>query len=118
MADLGYPAALGLTLAVEVPLWTGLVAWAVEVPRRRAVLVAVVVNVVSHPLLWFVLVPALDAATGRTVAGLLAAEGLVCLAEALVARVLVGRDLGQLALVAVAANATSFAVGLVVVGTG
>ncbi len=116
MADLGYPAALGLTLAVEVPLWTGLIAWALEVPVRRAAVVAVVVNVVSHPLLWFVLVPVLDAATGPTVVGILAAEALVVLGEAILARILLRRDLGVLVLVSVAANAASFAVGLVLSG--
>lgn len=111
MADLGYPAALGLTLLVEVPVWTSLTRVATDVSWARAVAAALLVNVVSHPLLWFVLVPGLDAATGSTVVGVLVAEALVVVGEGGLARLVVGRDLGVLLGVSLAANALSLALG-------
>lgn len=45
-----YAAALGLTLLIEVPIY----AFAL---RRRALLPAIAVNLVTHPLLWLVLPP-------------------------------------------------------------
>jgi hypothetical protein len=111
MADLGYPAALGLTLLVEVPAWSALTRVVTAVSWARAVSVALLVNVVSHPLLWFVLVPSLEAATASTVAGVLVAEALVVAGEAVVARLVVGRDLGALMGVSLAANALSLALG-------
>ena len=116
MADLGYPAALALTLVVEVPVWTALAVRATGAAVSRALGVAVLVNLVSHPVLWFVLVPAADAVAGRTVVGLLAAEAVVVVGEAALARALLGRAFGLLLATSLAANAASLAVGLLLAG--
>lgn len=103
-----YGAALALTIAVEAPLYVaGLLALRLAGPLR-ALLVAVGVNLVTHPLLWLALVQA------ATPARVLAAEAGVCLVEAAVIRVVVGRDTALALLLAVGANAASFAVGLAV----
>ena len=114
MADLGYPAALALTLVVEVPVWTALAVRATGAAVSRALGVAVLVNLVSHPVLWFVLVPAADAVAvaGRTVVGLLAAEAVVVVGEAALARLLLGRAFGLLVATSLAAAAAALVVGV------
>lgn len=103
-----YAVALALTVAVEVPLYvSGLLALRLARPLR-ALVVAVGVNVLTHPVLWLALVG--DATPGRV----LAAEVCVCIVEGAVLRMVVGRDGGLTLLLAVGANAGSFAVGLAV----
>lgn len=101
-------AALALTLAVEVPCYlAGLTALRLAGPVR-AVLVAVGVNLLTHPVLWLVLAPR----TG--VAAVLVAEVCVVLVEALVIRLVIGRDCGLVLLLSLGANAASLGVGLLV----
>lgn len=69
--------ALALTLAIEVPVWVVLGHLAAGVSWARAIVVGVAVNVVSHPLLWFVLLPALEAATRSTLVALALGELVV-----------------------------------------
>jgi hypothetical protein len=78
---LTYPVALAATLVVEVPVWAMLLHVVVRVPWRRALLIGVGVNLVSHPLFWFVLTPALGALTNEWLA-FAAAEAIVVAAEA------------------------------------
>ncbi len=111
VAELTFPVAFGLTLLVEVPIWTVLLR-ATAVPPVAAVRTAVVVNVVSHPVLWFALVPWLDAVTGTTVAAVALAEGLVWSFEAGLAARLVHRSFGLLLGVSASANLASIGVGL------
>ncbi len=113
MADLGYPAALVLTLTVEVPVYVlGLSAGA-AVPWRRAAMVAVVVNVVSHPLLWFGLVPLLTRVTGSELTALIIAELVVWVGESVATARLAARPIGLGLAVAAAANAASLLAGVV-----
>lgn len=104
-----YLLALGLTLALEVPIYVAFARAARWAGAGRALAGAVAVNVVTHPLLY-------AAGLGFVAAWQLAvAEAVVALVElALLAwwwRV-TGSGVGTLAWVAVAANATSTAVGL------
>ncbi|MBL8775833.1 MAG: hypothetical protein JNK12_07875 [Acidimicrobiales bacterium] len=116
MADLSYPVALGATLAVEVPLYAALLPRLAPVSRSRAVAVGVAVNVVSHPLLWFVLVPLVEQAGASTVVAVAVAELLVWLLEAALCRLLAGSGWRASLEVAAVANAASLGLGLVLAG--
>ncbi len=113
LLGVSYPVGLALTLGVELPLVLA-VAHAVECGTRRSTLVALVANLATHPLLWFVVAPWADDRLGLT--GVLLAEGGVVVVEAIVyafgLRPRVGAWLaGWLALLA---NAASLATGVVV----
>lgn len=116
MADLSYPTALGTTLAVEVPLYAWLLPRLAPVSRSRAAEVGVLVNVVSHPLLWFVLVPLGHWASDRTVVPVAVAEVLVWLGEALLCRLAARSDWPASLAVAAVANAASLGLGLLLAG--
>ncbi|MEU8004971.1 hypothetical protein AB0B66_27755 [Catellatospora sp. NPDC049111] len=108
---LRYPAALALTLAVEIPVYAAALRWGWAVSWRRAALCALGVNLATHPLLWWLLAPW----TGLSAYPLVVvfAEVVVCGAEAmLLAWWLRRRDL-LLAVLAVAANAASVLAGLI-----
>jgi hypothetical protein len=81
----------------------------------RAVGAAVVVNVVSHPALWFVVLPLLEvvlpAGTSAVAVGI--GELAVVVVEAGLAGVVTRAGRGVCLVVAVAANAASLGVGLV-----
>jgi len=77
------------------------------------VALGVVVNVISHPLLWFVIYPAVAATTGSNVAALVVSETAVWLGEAGGLRLLVGRQFAALLLISLAANSLSLTLGLV-----
>jgi hypothetical protein len=107
-----YLGALALTLALEVPpVVLGLGSLGVD--RRRSLVLAVVATLATHPLLWFVVGPALDDLAGLL--GLVGAEVAVVLVEAAVFSV-GGRQArvghGSALCVAALANGVSFAVGL------
>lgn len=107
-----YPLALALTLLVEVPAYVLAVTVAAPVNRWRLVATTVVVNLLTHPPLWWVLA---GSGPARPLA-FAAAEVLVCLVEgALLAVVLRLRWSVALA-AAVAANAASVLVGVLVLG--
>jgi hypothetical protein len=73
-----YPPALALTVAVEVPVYVAAVTSASAARFRRTAAAAVMVNLVTHPLLWWFLsrVPAHGYWVWFAVA-----EGVVCLVE-------------------------------------
>jgi len=56
-----YPVALALTQLIEVPIYVVVLRRAGLLPTGRAVAVAVGVNLVTHPVVWAVLVHAGDA---------------------------------------------------------
>lgn len=116
MADLSYPTALAGTLAVEVGLYASLLPRLVpagtSLTAGRAAVVGVLVNVVSHPLLWFVLQPALDRTGATTVVVVLVAESAVWLLEAGLVRALTPVRWPPALAVAALANLVSLAVGL------
>ncbi|MCL2552777.1 MAG: hypothetical protein FWE15_20260 [Actinomycetia bacterium] len=111
---MSYPPALALTLAVEVPVYVAALTAAAAPGVRRTAAAAVLVNLVTHPLLWWFLGRA-AALPGAAYWPLFAgAESAVCLVEgALVARLL--RLRGTLPYAAsAAANAASVLAGLLV----
>lgn len=79
---------------------------------RRAAAVGVVVNAVSHPLLWFVLQPLGRWADAPTVAVIATAELAVWLVEAVLVRVLTPAGWPASLAVSAVANLASIAVGL------
>lgn len=98
--------ALALTLAVEVPLYTAGLAALRLAGRRRAVLLGVLVNLLTHPALWWFLAPRPSA--GR----LWAAEAVVALVEAAALAAVLRRDPLLVLVLSVGANAASVAAGL------
>lgn len=109
---MSYGEAFGLTLAVEVPLYVaGLVVLRLARPGR-ALLAGVLANVVTHPVLWWVLSHDVGPAA------VVGAELGVWLVEAAVLRVVVRRDVLLALLLALGANAASFGVGLVLSAVG
>lgn len=99
-------AALGLTVAVELPLYVlGLGVLRLASPAR-AVVLGVGVNLLTHPVLWCALAP------DPTAAPTILAEVVVCLVEAAVMWLAVRRDGALLVLLAVGVNAASLGVGL------
>ncbi|MEW1864971.1 hypothetical protein OG896_32010 [Streptomyces sp. NBC_00669] len=75
---MSYPSALALTMAVEVPVYVAAITTASPARYGRTAAVAVMVNLVTHPVLWWFLsrVPAGGYWPAFTVA-----EGVVCLVE-------------------------------------
>jgi hypothetical protein len=104
-----YLRAFALTLAVEVPLYTALLA-AAGVPVRRALACGAGVNVATHPVLWFGLY-----FLGGGTAALVAAEIAVTAVEWLLLIAWTGRrDRGLIAAIAVLANTASLLAGLLI----
>jgi hypothetical protein len=108
---MSFLAALLVTLAVEVPLYVAaLVALRLARPGRAALL-AVGVNLLTHPVLWWYLEP--RPTPGRVVA----AEVLVWAAEAGLLWLALGRRPSRLAVLAVVsagANAASILAGVLI----
>ena len=99
-------AAFGLTLAVELPWYVaGLVALRLA-GWRRALVLGVVVNALSHPVLWWFLAPR------PTLPRIAVAEVAVCAFEALLLFAAIRREPALLVLLCVAANACSVLIGL------
>jgi hypothetical protein len=108
-----YPPAFALTLLVEVPIYVAAITVASAARARRTALAAVLVNCLTHPLLWWFLRQVPDGAYGTAFA---VAESAVCLVEgALMARWLRLRGTVPYA-ASVAANAASVLAGLLLLG--
>jgi len=106
-----YPEALGLTIAVEAPVYTVLLRLLAGAPWGRALLASVLVNLISHPLFTFVLLPWLDRAI-RPVPALLVAEAMVVVIEAALIYAWLRRRLAAVVGTALAANWCSLVLGL------
>jgi hypothetical protein len=76
------------------------------------VALGVLVNVISHPLLWFVAYPGIVSATGSNLVALVVSETAVWLGEAVALRLVIGRRFGDLLLVSLVANGMSVGLGL------
>ena len=104
-------AAFLLTLVVEVPIGVVLLRRAEPNPLRAAALV-VFANLVTHPIVWFVWTQVFLVGTVEYV---VAAEAWAIAAEAVFYAVVVpGLGPGRAVVIAVVANAASFAVGRLV----
>ncbi len=110
---LRYLVAFALTLAVEVPLYTLWLWSALSVPAGRAAGLAVLVNVVTHPLLWWSL--ALWS-VGRSAYPFVlgGAEIVACVVEWALLRWRLRGGGAMLAFIVVGVNAASLAAGLLV----
>lgn len=75
--------AWALTVLVETPVWAILLDPVEGVGLGRAARVGAAVTAVSHPLLWWALAPGLAALTGSELSGVVLAEVVVWLGEAL-----------------------------------
>ena len=100
--------ALALTLVVEVPLVSAAMVALRLAGMGRAVLIAVGVNLATHPVLWWSLAP------HPTMIRLCGAEVVVCAVEAGLMWLAVRRDAPALIVLSVGANAASTAAGLMV----
>jgi hypothetical protein len=104
-----YSTAAAVTLAVEVPVYAVSLAVAGLLPVWRAAALAVLLNLLTHPLLWYGL-----SAGGP--AWFAPAEVAVVLSEAGVCWLFVRRDAALLLLVSLVANTGSVLAGLAVAG--
>ena len=77
----GYAGALGLTLAIEVPVYVVALRLSTPCTWRAGIVLALAVNLVSHPLAFLVVEPALRRCLG-TDAALVITEVAVVLGEA------------------------------------
>jgi hypothetical protein len=86
VTPLTYPVALAVTLAVEVPVWTVLLRQVSRVGTRSAFVIGVGVNVISHPVFWFVLYPVLASGVGDWAALVLSESAVVAAETAMASR--------------------------------
>ena len=104
----GWFAAFALTLAVEAPI-IALLLRASGVAPARAVALALFANLVTHPIVWFVIPQLLDVGTPEYTA---VAEGWALLAETAFYRLVIpDLSVRRALLIAAVANAASWAVG-------
>lgn len=107
-----YVEALALTLAVETPIYCLLLTHFAGVRLREALVAAIVVNLVSHLLFTFVLVPAVGQYVS-SVGAVLVGEVVVCALEAGLLFVWLRRDLLVVIAASLIANGCSLAAGLI-----
>lgn len=108
-----YLGAFALTCAVELPVYCALLVLFARIPAYGAVGLGLVVNVVTHPLLWL----ALGVGQVPYVVAFGLGELAVCAIEWTVLAVSLRRrdvDRGSLAAIVVVANGLSAATGLLV----
>ena len=98
--------ALGLTIAVELPWYVLGLAGLRLASAWRAALLGTAVNLVTHPVLWWLLSPR------PTPTRLTVTELAVCVVEASLLFIWVRREPALLVLLSVGANATSVLIGL------
>jgi hypothetical protein len=113
VTPLWYLATLGLTEALEAPVYAPLLTKLERARPGQAVAASGAVNLVSHPLFTFVLL-AVALRLVRPLPALLVGEALVVAVETALLYRWLRRDLLLLAAVALLANAVSFGVGLLV----
>lgn len=106
-----YLLALGLTLAIEIPLYAVALSLGWRLPPVRAVSLALGVNLCTHPLVWWTLAPMAGRDSYPML--LLICELVVCLAEALLLAALLRRRDPLLLALSVAANSASVLAGLI-----
>ncbi|GAA2452460.1 hypothetical protein GCM10010191_83460 [Actinomadura vinacea] len=111
----GYPAALALTLAVELPIYLAALRALLGTRVAPALALAVAVNLATHPLVWWTLGAAARLRGGYEIA-LLPVEITAWLAEAAFLCACLRGPRQKVLHAALAANAASFLAGLIVVG--
>lgn len=106
-----YLAALGLTLLLEVPVYAVALRRALGYSTEASAVTGTVINLVSHPVAFLVVMPHIVRPLGFWPA-LTAVEAGVWILESSLLWLWARRDLDLLAAAALAANALSLAVGL------
>lgn len=106
-----YLAALGLTLLIEIPVYAGVLRWGLEIRPERGLTAGAAVNLISHPVAFLIVMPALVRPLGFFPA-LVVIEASVWVFESALLWLWVRRDLDLLSLAALLANGVSLAVGL------
>jgi hypothetical protein len=117
MPNLAYGIALALTLAIELPIVAPVLVRGYRVPMAWALLLVLAANLLTHPIVWFVLVPAVRPVVGD-LACTLTAEGFAWLVEAALYWACLRRDALGLLLLSLVANLTSYLVGVALQGAG
>jgi hypothetical protein len=107
----GYLWSLGLTLLIEAPVYAAGLAGLLGVRVLPGVVAGVTVNLITHPLSFLLIVPALQPRIGYWPA-LAAVEVSVWPAEALMLYAWLQRDLGTLLGLSFVANGLSLGIGL------
>jgi hypothetical protein len=109
-----YAAALGLTLLIEVPTYASILHSGLNISTRRGLAAGAAVNLISHPLAFLIVMPALDRPLGFF-AALAVTEAGVWIFESALLWLWVRRDVDLLSLAALLANVLSLAVGLLLI---
>lgn len=106
-----FPAAYLTTILVEVPIVVALVVLLGIATWRRALVAALVANLLTVPLLWFVAFPLLDPVVGW-LGAVLVGEALVVIGESAVYTRVLGCAVLAAGGIALGANGCSVLVGL------
>ena len=117
MPSLTYGIALLLTVAVELPIVTLTLVRGYRLSLARAAVLDVAANLLTHPIVWFVLVPTLRPLVGD-VNATLTAEAVAWLVEGAAFWLVVRRDALGLLLLSLLANLTSYLVGVALQTSG
>lgn len=111
---MAYLAALGLTLIIEVPAYAAILRGGLRIGTWRGLGAGAAVNLVSHPVAFLIVMPALAGPLGF-VPALIVIEAGVWVGESALLWLWLRRDVDLLALAALAANVASLAVGLLLI---
>lgn len=106
-----YFSSLGLTLLIEVPIYSATLVSMLRVSLTSAALAGVAVNLVSHPIGFLVIGPAARSSLGVTLA-LVLTETIAVIGEWGLLLAWLKREPVTLLLISVLANGTSFLVGV------
>jgi hypothetical protein len=109
-----YLAALGLTLIIEVPAYAAILERGLRIGARRCLAAGAAVNLVSHPVAFLIVMPALARPLGFFPA-LIVIEAGVWIAESTLLWLWLRRDVDLLALAALLANVASLVIGLLLI---
>lgn len=108
---MNYAAALGLTLLIETPTYAVVLRRELSIDTRRGAAAGAAVNLISHPLAFLVLMPALAKPLGF-VPALVVIEAGVWLFESALLWSWLRRDIDLVSLAALLANTFSLVAGL------
>jgi hypothetical protein len=106
-----YVAALGLTLLIEVPVYAVVLRHGLSIGAPRGLRAGAAVNLISHPLAFLIVMPALARPLGFFPA-LVVIEAGVWILESALLWLWLRRDVDLVSLAALLANGVSLAVGL------
>jgi hypothetical protein len=111
---MSYAAALGLTLLIEMPTYAGVLGRGLSIDTRRGLAAGAAVNLISHPLAFLIVMPALAQPLGFFPA-LAVIEAGVWISESALLWLWLRRDIDLVSLASLLANTGSLAVGLLLI---